>query len=186
MSNEISMIKSGVVAQDMNLEILRGFFNNVGVYEKIKAEHNVPDSFSNLIGGGLLKVISIQRGKISCSLTVKAPILFSDLVFNLFVLFRMGWFGGMHGGAVGAVAERVAIACARTVVGKDMEIFLGELTISYLIAAPHKVDLLIDASVIRKGRNLTVVAVHFRLKESDRLAFTTWATFYNIMPVSRL
>lgn len=45
----------------------------------------------------------------------------------------------MHGGAVGAVATRVATACARTVVGKDRDIFLGELSISYLSAAPHKV-----------------------------------------------
>lgn len=50
-------------------------------------------------------------------------------------------YGGMHGGAVAAVAERVAIACARTVVGIDKDIFLGELSISYLYAAPHKVSL---------------------------------------------
>lgn len=46
----------------------------------------------------------------------------------------------MHGGAVGAVAERVAIACARTVVGDDKDLFLGELGLSYLSAAPHNVS----------------------------------------------
>lgn len=45
-------------------------------------------------------------------------------------------YGGMHGGAVAAVAEMVAIACARTVVGKDKEIFLGDLSNTYLSVAP--------------------------------------------------
>lgn len=46
----------------------------------------------------------------------------------------------MHGGAVGAVAERVSIACAKTVVGKDKELFLGELSMSYVSAAPSNVS----------------------------------------------
>lgn len=50
-------------------------------------------------------------------------------------------FGGMHGGAVGSIAERVAIACARTVAGKDKELFLGELSMSYLSAATVNVSL---------------------------------------------
>lgn len=49
----------------------------------------------------------------------------------------------MHGGAVGAVATRVATACARTVVAKDKDLFLGELSISYLSAAPHNVYIFI-------------------------------------------
>lgn len=44
---------------------------------------------------------------------------------------------------------------------------------------------MIDGSVVRSGRNLTVVAVNFRLKESGKLAFLTRATFYH-MPVSSL
>lgn len=47
----------------------------------------------------------------------------------------------MHGGAVGAIAERVSIACARTVMGKDKELFLGELRMSYLSAAPTNVGI---------------------------------------------
>lgn len=39
-----------------------------------------------------------------------------------------------------AIAERVAIACARTVVADDKEIFLAELSISYLSAAPKNVS----------------------------------------------
>ncbi|KAL7125826.1 hypothetical protein ABFS83_14G142000 [Erythranthe nasuta] len=161
------------VAEDITPEIreeIAQFLNRMGVNQKIKPEHDVKDSFSNLVGG-VLKVISIKRGQISCLLNVKPPIL--------------NGYGGMHGGAVGAVAERVAIACARTVVGKDKDLFLGELSLSYLSAAPHKAEVIVDGSVIRSGRNLTIVAVNFRLKKSGHLAFFTRATFYN-MPVSSL
>lgn len=54
----------------------------------------------------------------------------------------------MHGGSVGAVAERVAIACARTVVDENKDLFLGELSISYLSAAPHKVSHLNACSIM--------------------------------------
>ncbi|KAG8363341.1 hypothetical protein BUALT_Bualt19G0012300 [Buddleja alternifolia] len=151
-------------------ELVTLFFNRMGAFDTLKPQHNVKDSFSNLVGG-VLKVVSVDRGKISCILHVKAPIL------NV--------YGGMHGGAVAAVAERVAIGCARTVVGKDKDIFLGELSISYLSAAPHNAEVVVDGSVVRSGRNLTVVAVNFRLKDSGKLAFMTRSTFYN-MPVSSL
>ncbi|KAL8554323.1 hypothetical protein ACS0TY_002490 [Phlomoides rotata] len=151
-------------------EVVAAFFENVGVFQTLKPQHNVKDSFSNLVGG-LLKVISIQRGKISCLLNVKPPIL--------------NGYGGMHGGAVGSVTERVAVACARTVVGKDKDIFLGELSNSYLSPAPCNAEVLVDGSVIRSGRNLTVVAVDFRLKETGKLMYMSRATLYNT-PVSGL
>ncbi|KAK6142844.1 hypothetical protein DH2020_023192 [Rehmannia glutinosa] len=172
-TKETPITAATTISQDIrpeDLDEINGFLNHVGVLHKIKPEHNVKDSFSNLVGG-VLKLISVERGKISCSLNVKAPLLNA--------------YGGMHGGAVGAVADRVAIACARTVVGKDKDIFLSELSISYLSAAPHNVEVVVNGSVIKSGRNLTVVAVNFRLKESGQLAFTTRATFYN-MPVSSL
>lgn len=50
-------------------------------------------------------------------------------------------YGSLHGGAVGDVAVRVATACARTIVGKDKELFLGELSLSYLSGAPGNVSL---------------------------------------------
>lgn len=40
------------------------------------------------------------------------------------------------------VAEKLSYACARTVVDADKEIFLGELGISYLSAAPMNVSCL--------------------------------------------
>ncbi|KAL0411977.1 UNVERIFIED_CONTAM: hypothetical protein Slati_3787400 [Sesamum latifolium] len=172
-AKESPMPVATTVAQDLppeyHLSVVL-FFKHMGVLQTIKPQHNVKDSFSNLVGG-VLEVVSVERGKISCLAKVKAPLLNS--------------YGGMHGGSVAAVAERVAIACVRTVVGEDKNLFLGELGISYLSSAPRNAEVIIDGSVVRSGRNLTVVAVNFRLKESGRLAYMTRATFYN-MPVSSL
>ncbi|CAA3001938.1 Hypothetical predicted protein [Olea europaea subsp. europaea] len=130
-STTVDLISTGTtISKDFpseSLKLLTLFYNGTGVFQIIKPEHNIKDSFSNLIGG-VLKVITIERGKISCLLTVKPPTL--------------NGYGGMHGGAVGAVAERLALACARTVVGKDKNLFLGELSISYLSASPRNVSLL--------------------------------------------
>lgn len=49
-------------------------------------------------------------------------------------------YGSLHGGFVAAVAEFLSITCARTVVGEDKELFLGELSISYLSGAPRNVS----------------------------------------------
>ena len=49
-------------------------------------------------------------------------------------------YNNFHGGAIAAVAEKVSYACARTVVAKDKDIFLGELSISYLSSAPVNVS----------------------------------------------
>ena len=46
-------------------------------------------------------------------------------------------------------------------------------------------ELLANASVVKTGRNLTVVAVEFKLKKTGNLLYITHATFYN-MPVSSL
>ncbi|XVE77081.1 hypothetical protein DITRI_Ditri13aG0033300 [Diplodiscus trichospermus] len=84
-----------------------------------------------------------------------------------------------------AIAERVAIATARTVVGEDKDIFLGELGMSYLSAAPKDAELIVDGSVVRSGRNITVVAIEFRMKKTGKLVYTSRATFYN-SPLSKL
>ncbi|KAG8363340.1 hypothetical protein BUALT_Bualt19G0012200 [Buddleja alternifolia] len=55
-------------------ELVTLFFNRMGAFDTLKPQHNVKDSFSNLVGG-VLKVVSVDRGKISCILHVKAPIL---------------------------------------------------------------------------------------------------------------
>lgn len=61
-------------------------------------------------------------------------------MFLLFIVLQ-NYFLGLHGGAVAAVAEAISIACARTVVAEDTEIFLGELSMSYLSGAPLNVSL---------------------------------------------
>lgn len=91
----------------------------------------------------------------------------------------------MRGGVVASVAEEVSMACAKTVVGEKEELFLGEMSISYLSSAPCNAELKVDASVTRSERNLTVVAAEFRLKDSGNLMYTSRATFYN-MPISSL
>ncbi|XP_051132668.1 uncharacterized protein LOC127252518 [Andrographis paniculata] len=153
-----------------DLEATVGFFNHLGTNKTMEPQFDVKDSFSDLIGG-VLKVVSIERGKISCLLTVKPAI--------------KNAYNGMHGGAVASAAERVAIGCARTVVPEDKDMFLGELSIAYLAAAPVNAEVIVDGSIIRSGRNITVVSVDFRLKESGKVVYMTRATFYN-MPVSKL
>lgn len=49
-------------------------------------------------------------------------------------------YGYLHGGFVAAAAEFLSIACARTVVGEDKKLFIGELSISYLSGAPENVS----------------------------------------------
>ena len=44
---------------------------------------------------------------------------------------------------------------------------------------------MVDASVVRSGRNLTIVAIEFKLKDTERLTYLCRATFYN-MPVASL
>lgn len=84
------MAAATVISEDITPQIveeLTQFLNRVGVYRAIKPEHNVKDSISNLVGG-VLKVISIERGKISCLLHVKAPILVSSLFFFFLFVFN--------------------------------------------------------------------------------------------------
>ncbi|KAL6124259.1 hypothetical protein ACLB2K_076773 [Fragaria x ananassa] len=120
---------------------------------------------------GILKPLNIHRGRVTCLVSVKPAVT--------------NFFGGFHGGAIAAVAEAVAFATARTVVAEDKELFLGELSISYLSSAPKNAEVIADGSVVRSGRNLTVIAQEFKLKETEKLIYTARATFYHT-PVSKL
>ncbi|XP_009625481.1 uncharacterized protein [Nicotiana tomentosiformis] len=166
--------KNTVISKDLSAESiskLNGFLKIMGVFNlTFPAQYDTKDSFSELTRC-CLKVQHIHRGKISCFLSVKPPI--------------MNIYGSLHGGAVGDVTVRIATACARTIVGKDKELFLGELSISYLSGAPRNAEVIVNATVIRSGRNLTVVAVDFRLKDSEKLSYISHATFYH-MPVASL
>ena len=48
-----------------------------------------------------------------------------------------------------AIAELVSIACARTVVAEDKELFLGELGMSYLSAAPKNVSFVSHVQILK-------------------------------------
>ncbi|KAF3441292.1 hypothetical protein FNV43_RR15205 [Rhamnella rubrinervis] len=147
-----------------------GFLQNVGVSALVPDHCNAKEFCSNLVSG-LIKPLNISRGHVTCLLNVKPAVA--------------NYFGSLHGGAVGAVAEAISIACARTVVAEDKELFLGELSISYLSGAPMDAAVIVDGHVVRSGRNLTVVTVDFKLKETEKLVYVARATFYN-MPVAKL
>ncbi|KAK3194834.1 hypothetical protein Dsin_026144 [Dipteronia sinensis] len=146
------------------------FFRTVGISSNIPENMSTKDFYSNIVGSHL-KVHQIQRGRVTCIFSVKPAVANA--------------YGGVHGGAVGAVAERMAIACARTVMAEDKQIFLAELSLSYLYAAPANSELIIDASVTKTGKTLTVVAVDFKFKESGKVCYSCHATFFNL-PVSKL
>ncbi|XVF73256.1 hypothetical protein PTKIN_Ptkin12aG0186800 [Pterospermum kingtungense] len=146
------------------------FLENVGVSYPNVENYSSKDFYSDLLCNHL-KVENVRPGRVTCSATVKPAVV--------------NYFGGLHGGAVAAIAERVAIATARTVVGEDKQIFLGELAMSYLSAAPQNAELVVDGSVVRSGRNTTVVAVELKMKKTGKLFYTSRATFFN-SPISKL
>ncbi|KAJ9680958.1 hypothetical protein PVL29_020061 [Vitis rotundifolia] len=146
------------------------FFERQALAAPAAADCLRKDFYSHLIRS-LLEVDSVERGRITCLVSVKPAVI--------------NYFGGLHGGAVAAIAELVSIACARTVVAEDKELFLGELGMSYLSAAQKNAELTVSASVVRSGRNVTVIAVEFKMRETSKLVYTARATFYN-MPMAKL
>ncbi|XP_030931121.1 uncharacterized protein LOC115957014 [Quercus lobata] len=166
---------SKTIANDVSAEyvsVITGFFKKLGVSHS----NSIPDFcntkyfYSHLIRDAI-KPDQVLRGRITCLLTV-TPVL-----ANI--------YGSLHAGAIAAIAEMVSIACARSVVAEDKDIFLGDMSISYLSAAPIHAELIVDVSVLRSGTNLTIVAVEFKLKKTGKLAYTARATFDN-MPSAKL
>ncbi|XP_061340185.1 uncharacterized protein LOC133286749 [Gastrolobium bilobum] len=146
------------------------FFRVMGA-NIIDPENTNTHGFYNGFLRSFIKVDHIQRGRLACTVVAKAPIC--------------NGFGTLHGGAVGSFVEVLSTACARTVVAEDKELFLGEISISYLSATPINEEVLANASVVKTGRNLTVVALEFKLKKTGNFLYITHATFYN-MPVASL
>ncbi|CAL9007041.1 unnamed protein product, partial [Prunus brigantina] len=162
-------ISGGISQKDVNNVLL--FLIGVGVSGHVPDQFEAKkDSYSDLVRD-LLEPLHISRGHVTCLVSVKPAVI--------------NFFAGFHGGAVAAVAEAVSIACARTVVAKDKEIFLGELSISYLASAKKNAEVIVDASVVRSGRNLSVIALLFKLKKTGDLIYTARATFYH-MPAAKL
>lgn len=77
-----------------------------------------------------------------------------------------------------SISERLSMACARTFVSEEKQLFLGELSMSYLSAAPVTSELVVEGSVVRSGRNLTVVNVEFKMKDTMKVTYLARATFY--------
>ncbi|KFK35319.1 hypothetical protein AALP_AA5G268900 [Arabis alpina] len=128
------------------------------------------DSFSVLLQSNI-KALSVERGRISCSVVVTSGLT--------------NYFNGLHGGAVASIAERLSMACVKTIVTGDKPLFLGEMAMTYLSAAPVLSEVLVEGSVVRSGRNLTVVNVEFKMKETMKLTYLARATFYHSL-VSKL
>ncbi|KAB2595604.1 acyl-coenzyme A thioesterase 13-like [Pyrus ussuriensis x Pyrus communis] len=97
------------------------FLQGVSISDPVPDEFDArKDTYSDIIRD-LLKPLHISRGRVTCLVSVKPAVT--------------NFYSGFHGGAIAAVAEVVAVACARTVVANDKELFLGELSISYLSSA---------------------------------------------------
>ncbi|KAH7850476.1 hypothetical protein Vadar_033576 [Vaccinium darrowii] len=128
-----------------------------GISNPIPSQFDSKGFHSDFIRG-LLKTHRVDRGRISSLLSVKHPVLNA--------------YGTLHGGAVASVAEIMSIACARTIVGEDKELFLGELSTSYLSAAPHNAELAVDASHMKyEHLDDKIVPVSIPRKLEDLLGF---------------
>ncbi|KAM1252526.1 hypothetical protein ACFX13_041353 [Malus domestica] len=147
------------------------FLQGVGISDPVPDEFDArKDTYSDIIRD-LLKPLHISRGRVTCLVSVKPAVT--------------NFYSGFHGGAIAAVAEAVSVACARTVVANDKELFLGELSVSYLSSATKNEEVIVDSSVVRSGRNLSVIALELKLKKTGRLVYTARATFYHT-PVAKL
>ncbi|XP_050384999.1 uncharacterized protein LOC126801624 [Argentina anserina] len=168
-----SFVSNASISKDIpekQVKRVLGFLKISGISGPVPDHCDTKDFYSHLVLD-ILKPLDIQRGRVTCLVSVKPAFT--------------NFFGGFHGGAIAAVAEAVAFATARTVVPEDKELFLGELSISYLSSAPKNAEVIVDGSVVRSGRNLTVIAQEFKLKKTGNLIYTARATFYH-MPVSKL
>jgi acyl-coenzyme A thioesterase PaaI-like protein len=76
---------------------------------------------------------SVFKQKLSCDCVETASFSFS-------LSELQNGYGTLHGGAVGSLVEVLSTACARTVVAEDKELFLGEISISYLSGTPINVS----------------------------------------------
>lgn len=57
-----------------NYRTIVEFLEDWGLIPSIEPEYNVKDAFSKVVGG-VLKLISAHKGKISCILNAKPPVL---------------------------------------------------------------------------------------------------------------
>ncbi|XP_078167700.1 thioesterase superfamily protein isoform X1 [Carex rostrata] len=148
---------------------LMRFLRNVGMGKSLPSIAHSQDSISHIIRS-ILSVDLIQPGHIICTLTVNPTV--------------SNFYNTLHGGVVASVSEAMTLACAKSVAG-DKELFLGEMTTSYLSAARIDEKVEVEASILRQGRRVIVTSVDFRIKTTKKLLYTSRTTVY-IMPVASL
>ncbi|KAJ4759466.1 Thioesterase family protein [Rhynchospora pubera] len=148
---------------------LMGFFRSLGILKSPPPIADRQDFFSDVIRS-LLSVDLVEPGHIICTLTVNPTVA--------------NPYNTLHGGVVASVTEAMTLACAKTVAG-DKEFFLGEMSTSYLSAARIDDKVEVEASILRQGRRVIVTQVHFRIKKTQKLFYTSRTTVY-IMPVASL
>ncbi|KAJ9689279.1 hypothetical protein PVL29_014787 [Vitis rotundifolia] len=106
--------------------------------------------FYSVLFRSVLKVQHLDPGRLICLFSVIPAV------------------ANYYGGAIAAIVELVSIACARTVVDEDKELFLGELSMSYLSAAPTLKErhspVCIGAKWARENGLLLVFNINFYLK----------------------
>ncbi|KAK1392080.1 hypothetical protein POM88_011136 [Heracleum sosnowskyi] len=62
----------------------------------------------------------------------------------------------------------------------------GRISLLVRVKPVVATEVIVEASIVRRERNVTVVSVEeFRMKESDKMVYTSRATFYN-MPLASL
>lgn len=141
----------------------------VGLSRPIPEAFKTKVVYSDLINANL-RVDHIERGRVTCTFSVHAAITNEYMT--------------LHGGAVAAVAEAVALSCVRSVAG-DKEFFLGEFAVTYLSAARLDEQVQVEGFLVRQGRSVIVTTVEFRTKKTKKLVYSARATYYN-SPVSNL
>ncbi|BAT83784.1 hypothetical protein VIGAN_04100700 [Vigna angularis var. angularis] len=169
-SSSASQTQTLSSTSDQRVSLTLAFLKALGMDRHVPQIFDTRGIYSNLFRS-FLKVDDIKRGRISCTIAIKSPIA--------------NFYGTLHGGSVASFVESLSTACARTVIAEDKELFLGEMNVSYLSAAPINAEVQAEACVVKSGRNVTMIALEFKLKKTGNLTCVAHTTFYNF-PIAKL
>ncbi|KAH7849418.1 hypothetical protein Vadar_017521 [Vaccinium darrowii] len=78
-----------VISKDLSSEVvsqITGFFDRRGISENIPHNYTIKDSHSDFIRGLFVKIDLVQRGRISCLLSVKPAVTVNYYSFPLLLL----------------------------------------------------------------------------------------------------
>ncbi|KAJ4957243.1 hypothetical protein NE237_014026 [Protea cynaroides] len=124
MSKPSSNLQATIASPEMPeawVSLTQGILQSLGDSSELPPIDSIRVTYNDLIRD-VLKVERIERGHVTCLLSVKPPVL--------------NFYGSLHGGAVTGIAELVCTACARTVAAEDKKLFLGELS-RLIYLQPH-------------------------------------------------